>query len=183
MKKQKLSVRAKRTLSITVLMAICVGTATLAVVHNHLGSQAQAEQVSSAVTFTSAPVSIPEIVVVSQTSSTSSAFVPSSGASGVSSLTEISKPSSIPPKPVVSGSPKAINSALTNKSSQPSYSRKAATSSKKSDPQKNSGTKPSGGQPGQVYVPGFGWQYPEGKNDVTVVGGNWGEGSEVGIMD
>jgi len=73
------------------------------------------------------------------------------------------------------------NSALTNKNTKPSYtSNPTAPTSKPSS--KPSSSTPSGGKPGQIYVPGFGWQYPTGGKGTTVAG-DGDINKQVGIMD
>ena len=146
---------------------------------------------SSSVAPTSTEVSVNDIKAIDSTSSTEEIFTPSSGVSQSSELTQIKKPTSNPPKPVVQGDASTAsngkvtqptNSALTDKTKKPTYTSKpTATTSK---PSTSASSKPSGGKPGQVYIPGFGWQYPTGGKGTTV--GNPGDeltGNKVGIMD
>lgn len=168
---KKLDTRLKRYLTIGGSTLICVGAVAL-ILTNGAGAAAgqAAEPLSSAPTSTE--VSVPEIKVISQESSSeASAFVPSSGASAAASLTTISKPTSAPPEPTPPAS-----AALTDKNKKPSYSSKPVVS------KKSASRKPSGGKPGQEYVPGFGWQYPTG-GEGTVVSGMHEGGEQVGIMD
>jgi|GEM_PF-1376190 len=186
MKKINLSPRAKKILIATGSALVCVCAVALIVTMNSGAAPAAVQPELASSTTTSVDVSVGDIDVVSAVGgqSDAGAFVPSSGASQSAQLTTISKPSSAPPKPVVEGDASTAsngtktqptNSALTNKSTKPSYTSKPTASKKPSS------STPSGGKPGQKYVPGFGWQYP-GSGEGTVVSMHEG-GSQVGIMD
>ena len=167
---KKIDTKLKRYLTIGGSTLICVGAVALILTNGAGAAAGQATELSSAPTSTE--VSVPEIKVISQESSSeASAFVPSSGASAAASLTTISKPTSAPPEPTPPAS-----AALTDKNKKPSYSSKPIVSKKPTS------GKPSGGKPGQEYVPGFGWQYPTG-GEGTVVSGMHEGGEQVGIMD
>ena len=186
MKKVNITPKAKKSLIITGAAVICIGITAFAL-STYAGAQAADPQseASSSVSPTSLTISIAPIEDTSENGSHAPTFVPSSGASQSAQLTTISKPTSAPPKPVVEGDASTAsngtktqpaNSALTNKNTKPSYTSKPTVSKKPSS------STPSGGKPGQKYVPGFGWQYP-GSGEGTVVSGDWGGGSQVGIMD
>jgi len=176
MKKINITPKAKKVILFSTMAVLCIGVVTLV---STVNAKSAAEQVNPSsvilvVDNGSSDLSIPPIEHSSSVASEAPTFVPSSGASQSAQLTKIEKPTSTPPKP-------AVSSALTNKSSKPSYSSKP-TASSKSTTNKASSNSPSGGKPGQKYVPGFGWQYP-GSGEGTVVSGDWGGGSQVGIMD
>lgn len=153
---------------------VSIGAVALILI-NTTGAAGQAtEPVSSAPTSTEV-VSVPEIKVASQESSSeASAFVPSSGASAAASLTTISKPTSAPPKPTPPAS-----SALTDKTKKPSYSSKPVVSKKTTTTPKNGEVRN-----GKTYVDGFGWidGTPQ-SGETTVVSGMHEGGEQVGIMD
>lgn len=115
----------------------------------------------------------------------SPAFDPTKESSRSEPLTTSSKPTSTPPKPVIEGDSvdgsQPTNPALTDKNHKPSYTSKPTVTSE-SDSSKSTDSTPSGGKPGQVYDPVFGWHYPTGGTGTTVEG-DWGEGPQVGIMD
>lgn len=174
MKKMNITPKAKKVILFSTMAVICIGVITLV---STVKATSAAEPISpSSINLSaddgSSNLSIAPIEDSSSTASEAPAFVPSSGASQSAQLTVISKPTSTPPKP-------AVSSALTNKSSKPSYSSKP-TAPSKSTTSKASSNNTSGGKPGQKYVPGFGWQYP-GHGEGTVVSMQE-DGSKVGIM-
>lgn len=191
----KLSIRAKNGLLITGTALVCVG-AIIAVL-NMSSSAAATEPVSAASSSpsTSAEISVPpiEIQTVVVESGTSSVFVPESGASQTTELTEIQKPTSAPPAPSVPS-----GTDLTDKSKKPSYTSSASSSApanstkqKTSSSTKSSGTpkmgdkRTSNGQK-QVYIDGFGWVEDGGGGGKGTTVGNPGDeltGNKVGIMD
>ena len=191
MKKLNITPRAKKTLIATGSALVCVGVVALIVTFNS-GATSTPVQPEPASSTTSVDVSVGDISAASAVGgqSDAGAFIPSSGASQATELTEISKPSSTPPKPIVERDASTAsngtktqptNSALTNKNTKPSYtSNPTAPTSKPSS--KPSSSTPSGGKPGQIYVPGFGWQYPTGGKGTTVAG-DGDINKQVGIMD
>jgi len=192
MKKVNITPKAKKSLIITGAAVICIGITAFAL-STYAGAQAADPQseASSSASPTSLTISIAPIEDTSETGSQTPTFVPSSGASQSAQLTTISKPTSAPPKPVVEGDASTTsngtktqptNSALTNKNKKPSYTSKPTAPATKPSSKPSSSSKPSGGKPGQIYVPGFGWQYPTGGKG-TVVSGMHEGGSQVGIMD
>jgi len=191
MKKINLSSKAKKNIIITGSALICVAVAAIAL---HMGggvaAAAEPQSIGSSSPSTSTVISVAPIIGVnSETDSQTPTFVPSSGASQSTQLTKIEKPTSAPPKPVIQGDASTAsngtktqptNSALTNKNNKPSYTSKPTVpATSQSKPANNT---PSGGKPGQVYDPVFGWQYPTG-GEGTTVNGDWGGGSQVGIMN
>ena len=138
--------------------------------------------------------------VVSGAGENAAAFDPKTETSRSAALTSTpSKPTSAPPAPKVEGAggtdskgnqTKATNPALTNKNKAPEYTSKPVVDGKsKSKSGNTSSKKPSqkspssdSGHPGEIYVPGFGWQKPTG-GEGTVDNGDWGGGEQVGIMD
>jgi hypothetical protein len=179
MKKINLSSKAKKSLIITGSALICVGAIAAAL--SMSGGVAAAEP-QSAVASSSPSTSIISVapIIVEDESQASSTFVPSSGASQSTELTIISKPTSAPPAPSV-----ASGTNITNKSSKPSYSSKpAAKSSSKATTKKTSSTPRAGDiKDGKMYDPEFGWVTIGGTNKETTVSGNWGGGSQIGIMN
>jgi cytoskeletal protein RodZ len=173
--KMKLSYRAQQIIIIAAAAITCAGV--VALIQTRLDVDEKPEESSSSETeiVFETPHEIKKPAVSSEITS-SSTFTPSSGAAVSEPLTKVQKPSSTPPKPTPPSS-----SSLTDKSKKPTYSSKQTATSKSSSSNSASET-PSGGKPGQIYVPGFGWQYPTGGSGTTVVG-DWGEGSQVGIMD
>ena len=139
------------------LAVVCA--ASLSLVYSHANAVQQTEPTSSSssaeiVVVPPQSITVPKINSEAETG-TGSAFVPSSGATASKPLTVESKPSSKPPKPTPPAS-----SALTNKAKKPTYS------SKPKAPARSVSSKPSGGKPGQIYVPGFGWQNPSPKGQM-----------------
>jgi len=178
MKKINLSLKAKKSIIITGSALVCVAVAAIAL-HMDGGVTAAAQTQSAAASSspsTSAVVSVPPIEQQSETESgTGSAFVPSSGASQSAELTTISKPTSAPPTPSA-----ASGTNLTDKTKKPTYTSKPTAKSK--TPASN---KPKAGdiKDGKMYDPEFGWVTIGGTNKQTTVEGDWGGGSQVGIMD
>ena len=195
MKKINLSSKAKRSIIITGSALVCVAVAAIALHMGGVTAAAEPQSIASSSLSTSAVVSVAPITGDSEIESqASSTFTPSSGASKSTELTKIEKPTSAPPAPIVKGDASTTsngkvtpptNPALTDKSKKPSYSSKpTATSQPTKSPSKPANNTPSGGKPGQVYDPVFGWQYPTGGEGTTV--GNPGDeltGNKVGIMD
>lgn len=211
MKKFNMTPRVKKTLIATGSALVCVGAVALIVTMNSGAAPTMVQPESSSSAVTSVDVSVGDINTVSAVGGQSDpgAFNPSSGASQTSQLTNISKPTSVPPPPVVEGAASTAsdgtvtpptNSALTDHTKKPTYTSKptvtvdSAPSKASSAPSKSTSSKaptsskpsasaaPSGGKPGQKYVPGFGWQYP-GSGEGTVVSGMHEDGVKVGIMD
>ena len=172
----RMSPKTKRYLTLAVTAFVSIGAVAL-VIMNRVGVEArQAAEIASSTQVSSEEVvSVPPIIVASQESKSgsASAFVPSSGASAAEPLTTISKPTSAPPEPTP-----PVSSALTDKSKKPSYSSKPTASKKTSSTPKNREVRD-----GKTYDPDFGWIEGTGGGETTVVSGDWGEGSEVGIMD
>lgn len=166
----KLTYGTKRVLIIAGLAVICVGAASLVVQHTASANDTQevsSESSAELVLGTPNPISVPEI----SSSETASAFVPSSGAQASAPLTSVSKPTSTPPKPTPPAS-----SQLINKAKKPTYSSKPTAS-------KSTTSKVTSAPAGKTYVPGFGYVDGTGGGEMTEVKGDWGEGSQVGIMD
>ena len=104
----------------------------------------------------------------------------------------------VPPKPSVTSSADT-QKVLTDRTKKPTYktppktttttgdSTKKKPSPKKPAPKKPSNggnvSKPSENHAGQTYDPDFGWIDGTGGGQGTEVDGNWGGGSQVGIMD
>jgi hypothetical protein len=184
----KLSTRGKNTLIVTGAALICVGA--LAAAFNMSSHAAVAEPASSASSSPSTAVSVYVPPIEEQKfeaeSETSSAFVPSSGASQAAELTEIQKPVSAPPAPSV-----ASGTDLTDKNKKPSYSSSSApaksngstpkkasssTAKKPSSPTKKKSTNPGDNDPV------FGNQ--KGTGGVgTTVSDMYENGVKVGTMD
>jgi cytoskeletal protein RodZ len=171
--KMKLSYRAQQILIIAVAAITCAGV--VAMIQTRLNVDDTPEESSSSeseIVFET-PHEIQKPAVSSEIIN-SSTFTPSSGVEVSEPLTDIQKPSSTPPKPTPPSS-----SALTNKDQKPTYSSQPTVTSSDS-----ASETPSGGKPGQIYVPGFGWQYPTGGSCTTV--GNPNDeltGNKVGIME
>jgi hypothetical protein len=172
---RKLSSKAKSDIIIAGMALVCIGAIVAVLNIGSNGNVAAAESVSSASNSpsTSMVVSVPPIERQIETESgTSSAFVPSSGASQAAELTEIQKPTSAPPAPSV-----ASGTNLTDKNKKPSYSSKPTAA-------KHSTTKKANRAPkGKSYMPGFGYVDGNGGGQMTTVDGDWGGGSQVGTMD
>jgi len=189
MKKINLSSKAKKSIIITGSAMVCVAIAAIAL---HMGggvaAAAEPQSIASSSLSTSAVVSVAPITGDSEIESqASSTFTPSSGASKSTELTKIEKPTSAPPAPIVKGDASTTsngkvtpptNPALTDKSKKPSYSSKPTATS----PSKSANNTPTGGKPGQVYDPVFGWQYPTGGKGTTA-SDMYEDGVKVGIMD
>ena len=172
----RMNPKKKRYLTLAVTAFVSIGAAALIIMNQvgvESGQAAESTPVSS-----EEEVSVPPIIVVSQeSSSVSSTFVPSSGASKAAELTEIQKPTSVPPAPSV-----ASGTNLTDKNKKPSYSSKPTAKSKTS-----SNSKPKAGDKkgGKTYDPDFGWIDGTGGGKGTTVGNPGDEltGNKVGIMD
>mgnify|MGYP001271639152 CR=1 FL=1 len=194
MKKINITPKAKKSLIITGAAVICIGISAFAL-SAYAGAPAAEPQsaAASSASPTSLTISIAPIEDTSEIGSQAPTFVPSSGASQSAQLTKIQKPTSTPPKPVVEGDASTAsngtktqptNSALTNKNTKPSYTSKPTAPTTKPSSKPSSSSKPSGGKPGQVYDPVFGWTNPTGGEGTTV--GKPGDeltGDKVGIMD
>ena len=173
----RMSPKTRRYLTLAVTAFVSVGAAAL-IIMNRVGVEAgqAAQNASSTQVSSEEEVSVPPIIVASQESKSgsASAFVPSSGASAAAPLTTISKPTSAPPNPTLPAS-----SVLKDKNKKPNYSSKPVASKKTTATPKNGEVRN-----GKTYVDGFGWVdgTPQ-SGETTVVKGDWGEGSEVGIMD
>jgi Type IV secretory pathway, TrbL components len=174
-----LNTRAKNVLIISGTALICVGA--MVAVLNMSSSAAAAEPASSASSSpsTSMVVSVPPIEQQFEAESgTSSAFVPSSGASQAAELTEIQKPTSAPPDPSV-----ASGTNLTDKTKKPSYSSSSAPAkSSSSTPKKASSSTPKKSSNAGDNDPVFGnTQAPHG--EMTTASDMYEDGVKVGIMD
>ena len=178
MKKINLSSKAKKGIIITGSALVCVAVAAIAL---HMGggvtAAAEPQSIASSSPSTSTVVSVAPITgddseIESQVEST---FTPSSGSSKATELTKIEKPTSAPPTPSV-----ASGTNLTDKNKKPSYSSKSTTKKPSSGTPKMGDTKN-----GKTYISGFGWVEGTGKGGgkETTVEGDWGGGSQVGIMD
>ena len=183
MKKINLSSKAKKGIIITGSALICVAVAAIALrMGGGVTAADEPQSTAASSPSTSTVISVAPIIDVnSETDSQTPTFVPSSGASQSTQLTKIEKPTSTPPKPSV-----ASGTNITNKSSKPSYSKPTASKSTT----KPSTTKPKMGDKRvyngqkQIYDDGFGWvEDGGGGGKGTTVEGDWGGGSQVGIMD
>lgn len=184
MKKLNLTSRSKKGLLAVGSGTVCVGIVALILTFSTGASPCTVEPNSSSSTVTSVSVSVGDIsenTPINQDSG-GATFIPSSGASQTAALTTISKPTSTPPKPVVQGDASTAsngkktqptNSALTNKNQKPSYASKPTASKPSSSkpPEKSRDQDPVFGN-----TVGTGGKMIEDK-------GNWGGGSQVGIMD
>lgn len=181
---KKLSPKVKKVAVLTGLGIICVGCLSLVMIHANAGENQESvssESSAELVLGTPNPISVPPIS--SEATGTGSAFIPSSGATASEPLTDVSKPTSTPPKPTPPAS-----SDLTNKSSKPSYSSKptaSKSSTQKSSKNKMGDTRVVNGQK-QVYVDGFGWIENQGDGGQGTTVGSSGDqltGNKVGTMD
>ena len=170
MKKTNLSHRTKNAVMLAGLAIVCVAALSLVYSRVDAAQPASADSSSSASEIMVEPpqsITVPPISSETDKTGTSSAFVPSSGATASKPLTVESKPSSKPPKPTFPAS-----SALTNKAKKPSYSTPPKA--------------PSTGTSKPAYTgnndPIFGNKHGTGGQGTTV-SGNWGEGKQVGTMD
>ncbi|TQI68537.1 DUF6550 family protein [Clostridium sp. KNHs216] len=187
-----LSSKAKKSLLAVGSGVICLGTVLLIVSFSTAATAPDTNQTNSTdSTVTSVSVNVEDIQTISSVSPTegNKVFDPSSGVSQTTDLTKIEKAPSTPQKPVVKGDASTAsngkttpptNSALTDKTKKPTYTSKpTATTSKPSS------SAPSGGKPGQKYVPGFGWitagNTPGETKTVSDAGGDINK--QVGIMD
>ena len=176
----RMSPKTRRYLTLAVTAFVSVGAAAL-IIMNRVGVEAgqAAESASSTQVSSEEEVSVPPIIVASQESKSgsTSAFVPSSGASKSTELTKLEKPTSTPPKPST-----ASGTNFTDKTKKPSYSSKPTAKSKTA-----SSNKPKAGdiKDGKMYDPDFGWVSIGGTNKQTTVGkpGDELTGNKVGIMD
>lgn len=120
----KLTYGTRRVLLFTGMAVVCIGVIALVeyqqVSADNMTDMSSSSKPSEIVMGTLHDISVPPI---SSESGTSSTFVPSSGAETSAPLTEVSKPSSTPPKPTPPPS-----SALTNKNKKPTYSSKPTAS-------------------------------------------------------
>ncbi len=171
----KLSRRSKGSLIIAGTALISIGA--LIAVLNIDNTASAAEPASSAASSPSTAVSIyvppiePQSNPELRKSGTSSAFVPSSGASQAGELTKIEKPVSTPPAPSV-----ASGTNTTDKNKKPSYSS--------SSPAKNNTTKKASNAPkGKSYMPGFGYVDGTGGGQMTKDNNMYEDGVKVGTMD
>jgi len=193
MKKINLSSKAKKSIIITGSALFCVAVAAIALTLSTGGVSATEPSsiAASRSSSTSLVVSIAPIIGDnSENDSQTPVFVPSSGASQSTQLTKIEKPTSAPPAPVVEGNTSTAsndkvtpptNPALTDKSKKPSYTSKPTATSK---PATSNNTKNGTVKDGKTYVDGFGWVDGTGAGGQgTTVEGDWGGGSQVGIMD
>jgi len=179
MKKINLSSKAKKSLIITGSALICVGAIAAALSMSGGVAATEPQSAASSSPSTSVVVSVAPIIVEDD-SQTSSTFVPSSGASKSTELTIISKPTSAPPAPSV-----ASGTNITDKNKKPSYSSKSAakSSSKTATKKSNSSTSKKSNNAGD-NDPVFGNKGSYSTHgEMTTVSGDWGGGSQVGIMD
>lgn len=203
MKKITLTKKAKTISIISASAVVCVAVLTLVLTNNSAASQANAEAASDVSMTIVSPksVSVQSISPNSGAEGTDSAtgtWDPATQKDASSPLTTISKPSSTPSKPVVEGDSvngqQPTNSALTDKTKKPTYTTKPTASASSGSTKKSSsssggtsskssgGSTSSGSHAGEVYDPVFGWTKP-GSGKGTVVSGDWGGGSQIGIMD
>lgn len=182
MEKINLSTKAKKSLIAVGSGLICVGAVALIVTFSTGAKAPDPVVAASSSMVTSINVEVGDIQANSDNNSQDTAFVPSSGVSQTTQLTKIEKPTSTPPKPAIQGDASTAsngtktqptNSALTNKNQKPSYTSKPTTS--------QSSSKPSNNNQGQAD-PVFGNKWGTG-GQMTQVGGDWGGGSQIGIMD
>lgn len=142
-------------------------------------------------------VSIPHTSSANGNSNSSSSNEGDKSATTTELTSIVPKSSSTPPPPTVDGAGsetssggyiKATNPALTNPDKQPSYKEKPVIDNGKkktpsSSKSSNSSSEPAGKKnPGDIYVPGFGWQQPTG-TEQEIIEGPMGTGSQVGIME
>ncbi len=194
MKKINLSSKAKKSIIITGSALFCVAVAAIALTLS-TGGVSTTEPSSIAASrssSTSLVVSIAPIIGDnSETDSQTPVFVPSSGTSQSTQLTKIEKPTSTPPAPVVEGDASTAsngkvtpptNPALTDKNKKPSYTSKPTAKSSEATTKKSDGTTTKKSNSAGDNDPVFGnTQTPHGQ--MTTVEGDWGGGSQVGIMD
>lgn len=204
---KKLSSKAKKATIITGVAVVCVGVLCFALYQNHAiadsGNLLATSSEMSTTASVNENVSVAPIIsgndtVISGTAGTGSAWAPSSGKSTSAPLTpSVSKPQA-PAKPTVQGDSvngkQPTNSVLTNKAQKPAY-----TTPPKAPTQKSTGgnsgsgtttTKPSGGNSSSKSggstkgnpILDNAIREPGG-NQQKVVDGDWGGGSQVGIMD
>jgi hypothetical protein len=180
---------------------VCIGVLSAILYQQHAIADSANLTAASSGTSTSAAssrtdVSIPKITgnnsVTSGTAGTGSAFTPSSGKSASAPLTpSVSKPTA-PSKPTIQGDSKSgkqpTNGALTDKTKKPTY-----TTPPKAPTQKSEGTttqkKSDGGTSNKSGSNTKGNSVldhaikEQGGNQQTTVDGDWGGGTQVGIMD
>lgn len=172
MKKINITPKAKKVILFSAMAVICIGIVALVSTVNAKSAteQVNPSSINLIVDDGSSELSISPIERSSSAASEAPAFVPSSGASQSAQLTVISKPTSTPPKP-------AVSSALTNKSSKPSYSSKPSVSSKVGT-KKASSTSTNDGNNDPV----FGNKRAPG-GQMTTASDMYEDGVKVGIMD
>jgi cytoskeletal protein RodZ len=173
---KQFSFKSKKILMSVVVAAACVGAVALVTSQRANASDTDTNSNSSNAS-SEIVLEVPETISappVSSATSDDSAFVPSSGAAASKPLTTISKPTSQPPKPTPPAS-----SALTNKSKKPTYNTKPRA---KTSTGTTSKVSKKDSHAGEAYDPVFGWTKSTGGQG-TEVDGDWGGGSQVGIMD
>lgn len=206
MKKFIFTPKAKKITIIAGIAVVCAGVLSFSLLQN---ANAKSDNLPSASSNTSdadlvsASSSSPTVAIIgnnggvaSGTAGTGSAWTPSSGKNTSAPLTSTASKPQAPAKPKIQGDSvngkQPTNSALTNKAQKPSYTTppKAPTTQKSTGNNNGSGmttkkssnggsTNKSGGSD-----PIFKNGYDKGTGgQETVIEGNWGSGSQVGIMD
>lgn len=200
MKNNHLSKKAKKGIIVTGIAVVCVGIASTVILNINSKVKTGNDKViknSSATIVLSSDVT-PNSIEENVASGSGKAFDPKTESSRSEPLTVCSKPSSVPPKPVIEGDSKdgkqPTNSALTDKSKKPTYTTtpkaptKSGTATKKpsgkgsTSSKKPTGGNTSGGKKGETYDPVFGWTKSTGGQE-TVASDMYEDGTKVGIMD
>lgn len=192
MKKKKLGPK-----TIIVFMGILILTGcVLALVLTHAKTSVEASNVSETSSALSVSSEVPELSVApikpssiapsstsddTDPSKISPAFDPTKESSRSEPLTTSSKPTSTPPKPVIEGDSvdgsQPTNSALTDKNHKPTYTSKPTITS-----ESDSSESTSKEENDTSIDPIFG-DKTSPKGSTTIVDGDWGEGSQIGIME
>ncbi len=185
----KLSPKAKKVVILTGI--VCVGIASVVVVNLNSGAAADKNTGSK---NSSATIALSSGVMPGSISGDSAAlnsskttFNPETESSRSEPLTSNSKYASQPPKPTVKGDSKngsqPTNSALTDKNKKPAYKTTPRVSAKKSSSKSSTSTKKSTGGSTKGNSVLNNAIKEQGGNQETTVDGDWGTGSQVGIMD
>ncbi len=171
----KMSSRAKSSLIIAGTALISIGALIAVLNIDNNASAAEPASSASSSPSTSVVISVPPIQEqkFEVESGTSSAFVPSSGASQAAELTKIEKPVAAPPAPSV-----ASGTNMTDKNKKPTYSSSSAPAKSSSKAPTKKSTHPGGNDPvfGNTQAP---------HGETTTVGnpGDKLSGDKVGTMD
>jgi hypothetical protein len=204
---KKLNKRSKKIMMVTGVAAVCCAGVLAAVM-----VQANAQPNEDAPTPVSSDTSSVQLILSSGlnitapeakssgagSAASTGAFVPEKGKNVSEPLTSsVQKDQApVPPKPSVASSADT-QKVLTDRTKKPTYkttpktttttgdsTKKKSSSKKSSTPKKDTVSQPSKtGHAGQTYDPDFGWIDGTGGGQGTEVNGNWGGGSQVGIMD